>query len=367
MSALRDFIQRWPDLWLAIGGLTIGTVFGAIVYATHFCAMGSISDMLSFGDTRRFRAWILAAATALVGTQLLAATGVVPLEKSMYLSPQLNWFGHIAGGLMFGYGMVFAGGCASRNLSRAGGGDLRAAFTLMVMALFAYMANGGLLGPIRSGIEQATSLDLKRWTLATQSCGDIVSGALQLSASTGAALVTAALVGGAAFYCFRDAKFRASRMHIFSGLGVGLCIIAGWALTGLAVDDLAARPLAPASLTFVRPTADAIEWLERFTAGMMPGFGVATVFGALLGACLVSLSMGRFRLATFANVADTKRHLFGASLMGIGGVMALGCTVGQAITGVSTLAIGSLLTFAAIVAGGVAGVRALERSVMAEA
>jgi hypothetical protein len=130
---------------------------------------------------------------------------------------------------------------------------------------------------------------------------------------------------------------------------------------------MATRPTQPISLTYIRPTGDAIEWLQRYTAGPIPGFGVATVFGALIGACLTALAMGRFQIATFADKGDLMRNLAGAAMMGFGGVMALGCTVGQAITGVSTLALGSFLTFASIVAGGFCGLRLLERSVLAAA
>ena len=167
-------------------------------------------------------------------------------------------------------------------------------------------------------------------------------------------------------YCFGGAGFRTSPVHIWSGIGIGLCAVAGWALTGLAFDEMSDRPTQPISLTYVRPTADAIEWLERYTAARLPGFGVATVFGAILGAFLVAVAKGRYRVTGFADTSDMLRSLMGAMLMGVGGVMALGCTIGQGITGVSTLALGSFLTFAAIVTGGVAGVKALERWLMAQ-
>lgn len=359
---MRDLIQQNPGAWLATGGLVIGLVFGFLVYRTNFCTMGSISDFMSFGDYRRFRAWVLAATVALTGTQLLAAAGLVALEKSMYLAPNLNWFGHIAGGLMFGFGMVFAGGCASRNLARVGGGDLRSLMTLIVMGLFAYMAIGGILGPLRSWLEQATSIDLGGLKLGTQSLGDLAGRVV----AKGHGLAAAAIGLVAVIYCFKDASFRGSPVHIIAGVGVGLCVVAGWALTGLAFDDMADKPTTPISLTYVRPTADTIEWLQRFTAVRMPGFGVTTVLGAILGAFIAAKSMGRFQLSTFSNIGDTKRSLFGAALMGIGGVMALGCTVGQAITGISTLAIGSFLTFGAIVIGGILGMKKLEASLMDE-
>lgn len=363
MSALRDTIAANGPIWLAIGGLAIGMAFGAIVFATNFCTMGAISDIVTLGDWRRFRAWLLAAATALAGAQALQWAGAVDLASSMYLSRTLNWTGHIAGGLMFGFGMVFAGGCPSRNLARVGGGDLRALIVLLVLGIFAYVAMGGLLGPLRAAMEGATSIVLPA---PTQGLGDVLAAVWGMATGGGAAAASVALIGAVLVTCFKDSEFRSSPVHIWSGIGIGLCIVAGWALTGLAFDEMSDRPTQPISLTYVRPTADAIEWLERYTAARMPGFGVATVLGAILGAFLLALAKGRFRVGAFADTNDTLRSLMGAALMGIGGVMALGCTIGQGITGVSTLAIGSFLSFAAIVAGGVAGVKTLERWLMAE-
>ena len=150
-------------------------------------------------------------------------------------------------------------------------------------------------------------------------------------------------------------------------MAIGLVVIAGWALTGLAYDDMATKPVPPISLTYVRPTGDALQWLVLFTAEPVPGFGTASVFGALIGAFAAALAMGRFRITTFSDTGGTLRNLAGAALMGLGGVMALGCTIGQGITGISTLALGSFLTFAAIVAGGLWGLRVLERQIMAGA
>jgi uncharacterized membrane protein YedE/YeeE len=366
LSALRDTISSNPAAWLAVGGLIIGMVFGAVVFRTNFCTMGSISDIVSFGDYRRFRAWILAGVTALIGTQLLDAWGVVTLSKSMYLGANFNWLGNVLGGLMFGYGMVFAGGCASRNLARVGSGDLRSLLTLIVMGLFAYMAIGGIIGPVRAWLEQLTSINLATFKLGSQGLGAILAAATAMKPSTANLLLTTLIGLVGLVYCFKDESFRGSGNHILSGIGIGLCVIAGWALTGLAFDEMADRPTSPISLTYVRPTADSIEWLQRFTAARIPGFGVATVFGAVLGSFLTAIAMGRFRLTTFSDVNDTRRNLYGAVLMGIGGVMALGCTVGQAITGVSTLALGSYLTFAAIVIGGYFGMKRMEAILMAE-
>jgi len=361
---MREAIVANGPFWLAIGGLVIGFVFGALVFRTNFCTMGSVSDILNLGDWRRFRAWVLAGVTALAGAQTLHWLGIVDLTKSMYLATSFNWFGYVVGGLIFGFGMVFAGGCPSRNLSRAGAGDLRSLLTLVIVGIFAYMTIGGLIGPVRAAIEQATSFSLPT---ATQGIGDLVDRALALSAGFGRIFASWVIVLAGLAYCFKDAEFRSSPMHVWSGIGVGLCVIAGWALTGLAFDDMADRPTQPISLTYVRPSGDTLEWLQRYTAAPIPGFGVATVFGALLGAFAAAKSMGRFRILTFSDTGDTVRTLLGAMMMGVGGVMALGCTVGQGITGVSTLALGSFITFGAIVGGAVVGLKALERWLMSEA
>jgi uncharacterized membrane protein YedE/YeeE len=367
MTALRDAVAQNAPLALALGGLLIGFLFGLAVYRTNYCAMGSLADIHNFGDYRRFRAWILAAATALVGATFLEGASVVALDRSMYLAPSLNWAGHIGGGLIFGIGMVLAGGCPSRNLARAGGGDLRALMTLVVLGLVAFMTITGVLAPARAALEGATSLALGGGP--NQGLGALLSthagipGAWTAWTKAGAA---AAVAAAALAYCFADAKFRASPLHVASGFAVGLTVVAGWALTGLAYDDMAPRPIPPISLTYIRPVGDTLQWLALYTATPTPGFGVASVLGALLGAFVAAQAMGRFRLATFADTGDTVRNLLGAALMGVGGVLALGCTVGQAITGVSTLALGSFVTFAAIVAGGFLGLKLLERWIGAD-
>lgn len=366
MAGLQEMLVENAPIALAAGGLLIGTVFGYVVYRTNFCTMGSISDFVSFGDWRRFRAWILAATVALLGAQALQVLGFLPIEKSMYLSTNFNWLGNLLGGLMFGFGMVLAGGCASRNLARVGGGDLRSLVVLLVLGVFAYMAIGGLLGPARNWLEQATAINLRSFGLQTQSIGAVASKLTGMDLSRTDFLVGLIVAAVALAYCFRDEAFRTSPSHILAGVGVGLCAAAGWAVTGLAFDELADKPVAPISLTYVRPTGDALEWLQRFTAGMIPGFGVASVFGAILGAFIAAVQMGRLQITTFSDTGDTVRNLAGAALMGIGGVMALGCTIGQAVTGVSTLAIGSFLTFAAIVIGGILGMKFMERLLMAE-
>ncbi|MEM8686324.1 MAG: YeeE/YedE family protein [Pseudomonadota bacterium] len=365
IEALKETVLEAPDVYVAWGGLLIGIVFGFLVFRTNFCTMGALSDLVSFGDKKRLRSWLLAGGTALIGAQLLHYWGAVDLSTSMYLQPTLTWVGNVLGGLLFGFGMVFAGGCVSRNLARLGGGDIGSLMVLIVAGLFSYVTIGGFLGPIRAALAGFAQIEMN--TLGAESQGlDAVMNAATGSAS-GGLIMTVLIAGAMLIYCFKDAPFRSSMPHVIGGIGIGLCAAAGWALTGLAFDELGDNPVNPISLTYVRPAGDTLEYLTRFTAFGLPGFGVVTVFGAILGSYLAALSMKRFRLSAFADVSDTLRNLGGAALMGIGGVMALGCTVGQAVTGISTLAIGSFITFIFIVIGGISGLKYMEWRIMSQA
>ncbi len=366
IESLREIVIEDPGFYVSVVGLLIGTVFGFIVYVTNFCTMGSISDILNFGDYRRFRSWLLAAAVAMIGTFYLQGAGISDISSAIYLTTDFNWLGNIVGGLIFGFGMVFAGGCVSRNLVRAGAGDLRSALVLIVTGIFGYMTIGGIIGPVRLATFGWSVVDLTDYQVETQSVGSIFSIFTGVDAATANLAAMVVIVAALLIYCFKDASFRKSATHLFAGVGLGLCVIAGWMLTGLAFDEFADQAVPIASLTFVRPTGDTLEYLMRFTAFGAPGFAVVTVAGALLGGFLGALVRGRLSILTFANSKDTVYNMFGAALMGIGGVLALGCTVGQALSGFSTLAVGSMITFVFIVIGGIIGVKYMERLIMAD-
>lgn len=366
IEGFREVIVESPGFYVGFGGLIIGIVFGYIVYVTNFCTMGSISDILNFGDYRRFRSWLLAAAVAIIGASYLQSAGIADIGSAMYLTTSFNWLGNVVGGAMFGFGMVFAGGCASRNLVRAGSGDFRSVVVLIVTGIFGYMTIGGILGPVRQGVFGPTVIDLTDYSLENQSAGSFVSLLGNIDVTSANLYMTIAIVLALLVYCFKDMSFAKSMPHLVAGIGIGLCVVAGWMLTGMAFDEFADQAVPVASLTFVRPSGDTLEYLMRYTALGAPGFGVVTVAGTLLGGFIGALSRGRLHMATFANTTDFLRNIFGAALMGVGGVLALGCTVGQALSGFSTLAVGSMITFIFIVIGGILGVKYLERLILAE-
>lgn len=339
----------------------LGLAFGWLARASNFCVMGAVSDWRLSGDFGRLGAAALAAATAMIGAQSLDAAGITDLSRSMYVSPHINWAGSIVGGLIFGVGMVFAGGCPSRCLVRAGGGDFRALITTLVMAVAALATVSGVLGPTRSAFESATSFDLTTYNLPSQAFPALLAS-FGFEPSIARWMALAIITGPLLFFAIRRGSLFSYPAYLFAGLGVGIIVTGGWALTGLTSDDMAARIISPSSLSFVRPVADAIDWLERSTALGLPGFGAASVFGVLVGSALASFATQSLRFTGFSDGADFRRHLFGAVAMGVGGILGLGCTIGQGVTGLSTLAVQSFLTAAAIILGAVFGLARLQRS-----
>jgi len=354
-------VQSAPALSLLIGGLAIGFGLGFLLQRTQFCAMGGISDIVMFGDWRRFRSWVLAGAVALVGAHTLEAYSIIDLERTRFLGARINWLGALGGGFVFGIGMILAGGCASRNLVRAGSGDLRALLILMVIASFAFATVSGVFGHMRVSLSDATAFNPNMMGSTSQHLGDFVASASTALRSTIRLSVVVIVALGLAVFAFYDKTFRSSPRHVSAGIGVGLAVVGAFALTGLAHDDFADRPIALEGLSFVVPLGSAFDWFERATAIGLPGFAAASVIGTLLGSFVGALSNGRFQLQTFVDVDDTVRHLGGAALMGVGGVFALGCTIGQGVSGLSTLSVGSLISVTAIIAGAVVALKWLMR------
>ena len=343
---------------VAIGGFIIGLVFGAAAQRTNFCTMGAISDLALMGDGRRFRSWVLAIAVAIIGTQALHLGGVIDINKSIYLTTNLGWLGAIAGGAMFGFGMTQAGGCGSRILVRLGAGNLKSFVAAIVLGIVAYMTLRGLLALTRLRLETATNIDLKMHGLDNQNLGEMAGRALGVSAGPARIAAAAALSLAFLIFCFKDASFRRSASSVAAGVIIGLAVVGGWAVTGvLGADEFDPIPLA--SLTFVAPVGESLQYLMTFT-GSTISFGIAAVGGVVAGSFLMAVATSTFCVESFTDRGDFVRHLGGATLMGAGGVMALGCTIGQGITGMSTLALASIIAWLSILGGGYVGIKYLE-------
>ncbi|MFN3565265.1 MAG: YeeE/YedE family protein [Burkholderiaceae bacterium] len=339
-------------------------VFGAVAQRTGFCTMGAVADAVNFGDWTRMRQWLLAIAVAVLGTNGLAAAGLIDLTDAFYTTPRFTALAYVVGGLLFGFGMVLTGGCGSRSVVRAGGGSLKSLVVIIVLGVSAYISLRGALGVVRVywiepvGVELRTHQDLPSL----------------LAAATGLAKPTlqralAVLIGGAllAFVFARRDFLRLD--NVLAGVAIGGVIVGVWFVSGY-VGRLDEHPVTiekafvatnsgrMESLSFVAPIAYTLDWLMFFSdRSKVLTLGVAGVLGTFAGSAAYAIATGSFRFEGFRDTEDTANHLVGATLMGFGGVTALGCTIGQGLTGVSTLALGSWLAFASIVAGAVAGVK----------
>ena len=331
---------------LPLAGLAIGATLGAATERSGFCTMGAVSDWAGLGDATRLRAWALAAAIAIAGAQALHLAGAIDLSRSLYAGTRLLWLGHLAGGALFGVGMAYAGGCASRALARLGAGNLKSLVVLLVLAVAAMATMRGLLAPLRVALVDASAIALPR----AQSMPELLAPGAPVPRAAIAALASLAL----ALWALTDARLRARS-----------ALVAAQAATGiLGRDDFEPAPLA--SLTFVAPAAETMLY-AMFSTGSRFTFPVATCVGMVAGAAASALAAGRFRWEGFADRADLARHVLGAAAMGVGGVLALGCTIGQGVAGISTLSLGSMLTIAGILAGGALATRALAEGSWREA
>jgi len=343
---------------VAILGFVLGMIFGGTAQRTNFCTMGAISDLVFMGDWNRFRAWMLAIAVAILGSQALQASGLVDLNNSIYLSVNFGWAGAIVGGLLFGFGMTMAGGCGNKTLVRIGAGNLKSLIVALFLGLFAYMTLRGLIGLGRVQFDALTIINLGDRGLESQGMPDILAALTGLSAAAARGIVIVLIAGGLLAFCFKSAAFRASRKNIAAGVIIGLLVPSAWYATGvIGYDEF--EPLPLASFTFVAPVGQSIQYLMTFT-GASINFGIAVVGGVIFGAFVAAKASGEFRIEAFTAADDMIRHMVGGSIMGVGGIMALGCTIGQGLTGMSTLALGSVIALTSIIAGGMFGMKYLE-------
>lgn len=341
-----------------IAGLIIGMLLGGVMQKTHFCTMGSLSDINAMGDFRRFRAWVLAMAVAILLSQGMQFMGYVDLQESIYLGSTFNWLAFIVGGLVFGIGMVFASGCGAKNLIRVGGGDLKGLIVVIIVGVTAYMTLRGIIAPVRIFLNDIAALDMSALGGST-GLHSLISAATGMGDATALGVATLVFTIPMLVYCFMNKDFRASPRNIIAGAAIGFLVAAAWWATGvLGYDDFEPAPLF--ALNFVLPVGNTLQYLMTWT-GSTISFAITTVLGMIVGSFVVALATRQFNITGFADTNDLIRHLLGAVMMGAGAVTSLGCTIGQGVSGVSTLALGSVLALLAIIAGGFLGFKALER------
>ena len=334
-------------------GLLIGLAYGAVGLLSGFCLMSSLRGWWAKGDSRLIRSYALALGVAIAVTQLLAAGGTVDLGKSIYLQSSFSVPLMFFGGLLFGYGMVLSNGCGSRALVLLGRGNLRSFVVVIVLGISAEMTLKGLIAPTRIAMLQASQAAPKIISLpallSTSGIGETFARTLASSVISGALII----------FAFAHGPFRRSWGQAGAGIAVGLLVAAGWVATGyLGADDFNPTPVT--SLTFIAPIADALQYVMLSTGSTL-NFGIATVGGVFAGSLFTALATGRFHLEGYQSPRHMLRSAGGAALMGAGGVMAFGCSIGQGLTGLSTLALASFVAVAGILLGTAAGLRGVLR------
>ena len=356
-------------LWAAFA---IAAVLGAVAFKTNFCTMGAVSDLVNMGDSGRMRAWVLGIAVAVLGVAVLeylqlanmALTADAQTGRPPYRAPIFPWPRFIIGGLLFGIGMTLGSGCGNRTMVRIGGGNLKSVLVLMTMGIAGYLmifTNFGYYVFLQ-WMEPAF-VNLPNWGVEDQSLGAVATGLFGLPAGFAATFASLLVAGVLLIWVLRSREFLSSRDNVLAGVVLGLCVTAAWYVTAgpmgqtlleeLAFLEGAEQPYGAGaqSLTFVQPAAVLIRFLETGLSSQFVNFALIAGAGVIAGAFVYALVARRLRVEWFQSGGDVMRHVLGGLLMGFGGVLSIGCTIGQAVSGASTLALGSFLTFASICLG----------------
>ena len=347
--------------------LFITTILGIIMQKTSFCTLGAVSDGILMEDWSRMRQWCLAIGIAILGVALMSHLGWIDVSKSFYTGNRVLYLSTVIGSTLFGIGMVLASGCGSKTLIRIGGGNLKSIVVFIVLGLVAYMTMRGFLGIMKANTIDKVSLSLN----TNQDLPSILSASFGIAKESLRSIL--ALIIGGAFIGFAVLKKSFwNTENLLAGIGVGIGITAIWWVSGhyahLTEDPntlqeafLVTNSGRMESLSFVAPYAFALDWM-MFTSdkSKVLTIGIVAVIGMILGSAISSILSKNFRWESFRGVEDTANHLVGAALMGFGGVTAVGCTVGQGLSGLSTLALNSFIAFPGFILGAYIGLQYLQ-------
>ncbi len=347
----------WAAFFLALA-------FGAIAQRTHFCTMGAVSDWVNMGDLTRMRQWGMAAGVAMLGFAALSTADLIDPSRALYASSRWIWLSAAVGGLLFGFGMVLGSGCGSKTLVRVGAGSLKSVVVFVVLGLSSYATLRGITAVLRNATVDRVAVDMP----PSASLPQWLSGLTGVSLDTTALVAALVLGGGLVVWALLGRSFRTTE-NLLAGLGIGATVVGMWWVSGylgylpehpetLEAANLGTQSGRMEAFTFVAPIAHTLDWLMFFSdKNKVLTLGVVAVVGVVLGSFIMALFTRSFRWEGFGSTEDLGNHLVGAVLMGVGGVTAMGCTVGQGLSGISTLSLTSFVAVAGIIGGGVAALK----------
>lgn len=337
--------MAFESAWLVpFGGLIVGCVMGFIARRYNFCTLSSLERHWYANDSIGLRTWVLAIVTALLATQLMLLAGLITLESSFYLRTNLNLPGAIGGGVLFGIGMALTGTCGFGALVRLGSGSLRSLVVIVALGLAALTTQRGLLGQFRQAYIEPLSLDLS-WA-GSQSLSDIISSVVGFNVHVPVVtLIAASLL----YWIFREVQFRRAKGHVLAGFVIGLCVAIGWFIT-YTMQQRAFEVVALEAGSFVLPPGTLIMHLLSINNDI-PDYTVGLLLGVVAGAAISANYTRDVHWEACDDAREFGRHMVGAFFMGVGGVLAAGCTIGQGVSAASTLAISAPIVFFSIMLG----------------
>jgi len=347
----------------------IALIFGALANKANFCTMGAVADWANFGDLNRMRSWVLAIAFTVIGVGILEYFGQLDMSFTTnnetstppYRFSNFVWLRHLVGGIMFGIGMSLASGCGNKTLVRLGEGNLKSfVVLLMIMGSASLMFFTSFDYNVFLQWMNPLSINFSEMGADGQDIASVISAVTEVEDTSTLRLLVPLTVGGIQLiWVFMSAEFRQEKFLIFTGLVIGCLALLGWYLTAgpqgveliEELDFMDTPPYASGaqSVTFIGPTAHLAQYVYSGFEYAYLSLGVVLLFGVVAGSFLYTLIFRRVRLEWFVAWDDFFRHVIGGIFMGIGGVLALGCTIGQGITGFSTMALGSFVSIAGIV------------------
>ncbi|GAB4344896.1 MAG: YeeE/YedE family protein [Gammaproteobacteria bacterium] len=351
-------------------------VLGVIVRKTGFCTLGAVSDWINMGHMGRLAAWFLAMAVAITGVLILEMTGMVDMSSTLppYRSSTFMWPRYILGGLMFGVGMTLASGCGNMTSIRMGGGNIKSLVVFTVMGGCAYlMTKTNFYGYVFHSWMEPISINLAAYGIESQEISVLVASLLGMEPSAALRWILGGAAALAIFtFVFRSPHFRERFDFLLGGGTVGVLVVVAWYITGSSIGaewkefaefmDQPPIGVATQSLTFINPTGEWGYWYTQQIQlepefAILPiqwhliSFGMMVISGVVFGSFFYSVFTRKFHFEWFRSWGDFFNHALGGALMGIGGVLAMGCSIGQGVTGVSTMALGSFIALGGIILG----------------
>lgn len=334
---LASLLETWGDSTvLAAAGALVGLAFGLAAQRSRFCTRAAFMESYQGQLGARFAVWWLGFGACLLAVQGLVALGALQAQTSRFIAPMGSVSGALIGGLLFGVGMILTRGCAGRLLILSASGNLRAVVALLVFAMTVQASIAGWLAPARQAV-------VAWWPIDGGAGRDLLQ-ITGLGRTGGLALAVLAVASGVWFYR------KTLPGHLALALGAivaGLSVAAGWGLTQ-AIASQSFEAVSIQSISFSSALAELL--MRALSSGTAPRFGFdaglipATFAGAWLGAVIG----GDFQWQGFQAGHKLGLTLMGALLMGLGAVLAGGCTVGAGMAGGSVFALTAWLTLIAI-------------------